>query len=201
LVDLNNDDALDLVLGAAGLGTDSVVLWNPGNGAFGDDLTVLPTADDYPITTDILPFDMNNDGLLDLVIARTTDTYEGSIYQVLINYLNNSFVVDAADRFVDHNLENNWIMRMEKLDLDLDGDQDLVSLYDLAESARTEESIWINDGDGYFSLLRLPEHLRGTMIPIDVDNDGDKDFLVLTVDYFGSDDQIQRWKTLINTTN
>jgi hypothetical protein len=202
LVDLNNNQSLDLVLGAAGSGAESIVLWNPGNGSYGDDLTVLPTDDAYPITTDILPFEMNNDGLLDLVIARTTEDpfYEGRSYQVLLNDGNNSFLADTEERFIFRNHSSQWIMRMEQIDIDLDGDQDIISLYDLAESARTKESIWLNDGDGKFSLLDLPEKLRGTMIPIDVDNDGDSDFLVLTVDYFGDEEQIQRWTTVINNT-
>lgn len=90
-------------------------------------------------------------------------------------------------------------MRMEKIDIDLDGDLDLVMLYDLADSKNTQ-LIWINNGEGIFHLLPLPQEMRGTMIPIDVDGDGDKDFLVLNVSFFGNNDQMQRWHVLMNTT-
>ena len=192
---------LDLVLGAGNSDSDSLVLWNTVNGIFGGDVSILPSSDDYPITTDILPFDLNSDGLMDLILARTAETpfYSGSYYQGLINDGNKAFIEDPEIRFPDHNLKTNWVMRIEKIDLDLDGDQDLVSLYDLAESSKTE-LIWINDGEGVFSLLDLPEWIRGTMIPIDVDNDGDQDFLVLTVESFGNDDQVQKWSTVINNT-
>ena len=201
LVDLNHDNTLDLVLGAGNSDSDSVVLWNSGDGIFGSDVSILPSNDGYPITTDILPFDLNNDGIMDLIITRTSESpfYAGSYYQGLINDGNKTFVEDQELRFPDHNLSTNWVMRLEKMDLDLDGDQDLITLYDLAESNKTE-LIWINDGDGVFSLLILPESIRGTMIPIDVENDGDKDFLVLTVQSFGNDEQVQQWSTVINNT-
>jgi len=201
LVDLNHDNTLDLVLGAGNSDSDSVVLWNSGDGIFGSDVSILPSNDGYPITTDILPFDLNSDGIMDLIITRTSESpfYAGSYYQGLINDGNKAFVEDQELRFPDHNLSTNWVMRLEKIDLDLDGDQDLITLYDLAESNKTE-LIWINDGDGVFSLLILPESIRGTMIPIDVENDGDKDFLVLTVQSFGNVGQVQRWSTVINNT-
>jgi len=60
--------------------------------------------------------------------------------------------------------------------------------------------LWLNNGEGIFELLPLEEEMRGTMIPIDVDADGDKDLLVVVVPFFGNQNQVQRWQILINNT-
>jgi hypothetical protein len=77
---------------------------------------------------------------------------------------------------------------------------DLVTLYDLAGPGETHP-IWMNDGSGVFSQINLPAvSASGTMIPIDVDADGDLDFLALSVYAFGNPEQIQRWTVVLNQT-
>jgi hypothetical protein len=202
LVDLDNDGLLDLVLGEDGSRSISIVLWNQGDGVFRSAPTELPSADPYFIVADIISMDLNNDGYQDLLLSTTKESpvYEGSYLQVLINNKNKEFSDETPTHFPSQNLGHKWAYRIEKVDLDLDGDFDLVALYDLAESGYTQ-LIWINDGDGVFSILPLSDpNTRGTMIPIDVDADGDMDFMVLTVPFFGNNEQVQRWTTVLNNT-
>ncbi len=201
LVDLDNDGFLDLVLGEIGSSSTSIVLWNQGNGVFHNAPTELPSADPYFIVADIISIDLNNDGYQDLILSTTKESpvYEGSYLQVLINNKNKEFFDETPKHFPSQYPRHKWAYRIEKVDLDLDGDLDLIALYDLAESGNTQ-LIWINDGDGVFSILPLNPNTRGTMIPIDVDADGDMDFLVLNVPFFGNNDQIQRWTIVINNT-
>lgn len=201
LVDLNNDGFLDLVLGEDSSNSKSVISWNRGDGTFSSAFTELPAATPYSIVVDIIALDLNNDGYQDLILSSTKASpfYEGNYLQVLINHNGEEFVEEPLNRFPDQNTQGNWIMRMEKIDIDLDGDLDLVTLYDLPDSNKTQ-LIWLNNGEGIFHLLPLPQEMRGTMIPIDVDADGDKDFLVLNVPFFGNTNQMHRWHVLINNT-
>ncbi|MBT3240552.1 MAG: VCBS repeat-containing protein [Chloroflexi bacterium] len=201
LVDLNNDDYLDLVLGGDSSSSISAVFWNRGDGSFSSEYTELPSADPFFIVADILALDLDNDGFQDLILSLTKEKpfYEGSFLHVLMNREGEEFVESPTKNFLDRNTAGKWVMRMEKTDIDLDGDIDLVMLYDLPDSNYTQ-LLWLNNGEGIFELLPLEEEMRGTMIPIDVDADGDKDLLVVVVPFFGNQNQVQRWQILINNT-
>jgi hypothetical protein len=200
LIDLDNDGFLDLVLGAINSDSTSMVLWNRGDGIFDPAATVLPSADPFFIVVDISPIDLNNDGFQDLVLSATREhpLYEGQYLQALVNDGNGNFADETPAHFPSQDTQAGWSYRIESLDLDLDGDLDLVTLYDAPRDALP---IWLNDGDGIFSQLHaISEGARGTMIPIDIDLDGDMDFLSLRIDNFGNPDQIQRWTTVLNNT-
>jgi len=201
LVDLDNDGFLDLVLGEDGSRSKSVVLWNDGNGKLDPRPTVLPSADPFFIVVDVLPMDLNNDGFQDLVLSATRENpfYEGQYLQVLVNQQTRAFADETPRHFPSQDTRAQWSIRLQSADIDLDGDLDLVTLYDSGPS--DAEPIWLNDGEGVLSQLRtLPQGARGTMVPIDADADGDMDFLSLQTDFFGTQYQTQRWTTVINNS-
>jgi hypothetical protein len=202
LVDLDNDGSLDLVLGADSSGENSVILWNDRQGRFGSAPTLLPSPDPYSIVVDILPLDLNRDGYQDLVFSATKENpfYEGQYLQALVNDTDGRFADATSSHFPSQDGRAKWAFRVEAGDLDLDGDMDLVTLYDLAGPGETHP-IWLNDGSGVFSQINLPAvSASGTMVPIDVDADGDLDFLSLSVSAFGNPEQIQRWTVVLNQT-
>lgn len=202
LVDLDNDGSLDLVLGADSSSAISLILWNDGKGRFKNAPTMLPSPDPFFIVVDILPLDLNSDGYQDLVISSTKEypAYEGQYLQALVSQTDGSFADETPSHFPSQDTRAKWSFRVEGADLDLDGDTDLVTLYDLA-GPNEDHPIWLNDGSGVFSNTNTaPLSPPGTMIPIDVDADGDIDFLALSVYAFGNSEQVQRWTVVVNHT-
>ena len=202
LVDLDNDGSLDLVLGADSSRSMSLILWNDGQGRFKTAPTMLPSPDPYFIVVDIMPLDLNSDGYQDLVFSATKEypVYEGQYLQALVNGTDGSFADETPSHFPSQDTRAKWSFRVEGADLDLDGDTDLVTLYDLAGPSENHP-IWLNDGSGVFSETNpLAQPAPGTMIPIDVDADGDVDFLALSVNAFGNPEQTQSWYTVFNHT-
>ena len=202
LVDLDNDGSLDLVLGADSSSAISLILWNDGKGRFKNAPTMLPSPDPFFIVVDILPLDLNSDGYQDLVFSSTKESpaYEGQYLQALVSQTDGSFADETPSHFPSQDTRAKWSFRVEGADLDLDGDTDLVTLYDLA-GPNEDHPIWLNDGSGVFSNTNTaPLSPPGTMIPIDVDADGDIDFLALSVYAFGNSEQVQRWTVVVNHT-
>jgi hypothetical protein len=202
LVDLDNDGYLDLVLGGSGSNSASLVLWNRGNGSFNPVPTRLPAEKDFVIIVDIAPIELNGDGDIDLVLSTTRESpfYSGRYFQVVINNGDHDFADGTAVHIPEQNTLGDWVFRLEVIDLNLDGAFDLIALCDSANPDRSE-SIWLNDGNGVLSLYKLRDKsMNGTMIPLDFDNDGDKDFLVLAVLYSGTEHQVQQWTSAINNT-
>jgi hypothetical protein len=173
-VDIDNDRDLDLIV--ANEHEPNILLLNDGKGRFTD-----ATADRFPHTyhdsEEIAVADFDQDGDLDIVFVSEDDaTHEF--------YLNTGkgFFKDESHRIPLKSKANAVLA----LDLDKDGDQDL-----LIGNAGAEVAL-INDGKGFFkdeSGSRLPQNNDTTqdLEAGDIDGDGDLDIVL------GNEDDNKLW--------
>lgn len=149
-------------------------------------------------TTDIDIADIDGDGVLDLLLTEATvdDSFWHGIYHQLL-------LGDGAGGYVDASATHLWDQGypdMERMafytssylvDLDLDGDLDLVAqtrdpLYENAGEEKWRMVLALNSGGGHFQPVDprslADEAYRGRFIvPIDTDNDGDMDLVGLSL--------------------
>jgi VCBS repeat protein len=116
--------------------------------------------------------DIDNDGDLDLLVAKTSD----EPYGVFRNQGDGTF----ADESLVHPFRNMRGYNILLEDLDLDGDLDAVFMANSRESHRT----YYNDGTGHFTEVKgfgydvVGKDLRCAGFA-DLDQDGDRDFIVV----------------------
>jgi FG-GAP-like repeat len=173
-VDIDKDRDLDLII--ANEHEPNILLLNDGKGKFTDATAErLPHA--YHDSEEIAVSDFDGDGDLDIVFASEDD----GVHEF---YLNNGkgFFKDASDRIPITSHANAVLA----IDLDQDGDQDLIFGNAGAEIAL------INDGKGFFkdeSATRLPKHQDTTqdLDAGDIDGDGDLDLVL------GNEDGNKLW--------
>ena len=173
LIDLNNDDAPELLLLRCdqqpdNANTVSHILWNEGNGTFdGGTPTDLPTNrwDYYTFTNDADGIDLDGNGLVDLILTQSTRNgmWQGHFLQILMQTDPGVFVDQTASRMWNQGYrtpQNNiaFADETEVIDLDGDGDLDLVtrSLNPAMMSSNLDDAIAqiaINIGNGVFRPL------------------------------------------------
>lgn len=184
-VDVNNDTFLDLVLGDAGDDIsneyslpDSIVLLNDGKGR----LTMLRNAiPPKPSPTwsglDIVAADLNADGFQDIIIVYTNN-YQGRYFQVLINNQDGTFRDETSLRLPQSNYEHSaYVYRLDLLDIDKDGDLDLIARP--WDGLDPDPLLYSNDGDGFFSKEKLDVDLSWLYYSIlDIDGDSGVDFIL-----------------------
>jgi len=164
LIDVDNDNNLDLVVGGSEYpclsgGPPTEIFWGDGTGFYSDaNKTVLPPDCEWPAVLDIDAEDINHDGLRDLVITRTPADYSGFYFQVLIQTSRRVFADESLPRLI-HDLST-WIGNnagnvywMHLVDMNGDGAADLV-VDDVGRlQGRPNEGLgWANDGSGYFTF-------------------------------------------------
>lgn len=178
-VDVNNDGSADLILGDAGAygGQDSVVLLNDGRGYFRLLRDAMPPKrwHSTDVALDIQAADINGDGYQDLCMAFTKTSYEGRYIQVFINNRNGTFRDETASR-MPLQAENNdfWLKFLELIDLDYDGDADLVTW----PIAGEHPLFYLNTGGGYFNELPPVSGVSPMLwLFLDLDGDGRRDIL------------------------
>ncbi len=151
--------AVDLILGDAGDdlagGLDSVVLLNDGTGHFSLLSGAMPPKPFSPsdIALDILAADLNGDRYQDLVVAYTRGNYVGRYIQVLINYEDGSFRDETDARLPQSDTDDHYVCRVDWMDMDHDGDADLVAR--LWGESIHDPLVFLNDGDGRFHQASL----------------------------------------------
>jgi hypothetical protein len=194
--DVNNDDALDLILGDAGddianehSTADSEILLNDGTGVF----ALLPNAmppkavSSFDICHDIEPINLNDDAYIDLLIVYEgwegpDEGWQGSYIQALVNNKDGTFRNETLSRLESLDRQV-WIPSLELLDLDRDGDLDLLAMPWDADNP--DPQLFLNDGNGDFSWEPFDFGLQGGDLYftfLDLDGDGGHDML-LTLNY------------------
>ena len=148
--DVNNDTFPDLILGQGDPNRDSHVLLNDGTGHFSKMGTPLPPTLFAPNQQllDIKAADISGDGYLDLFLSDTRSTYSGRYIQILINNGDGTFRDETAARLPQSTNWDTWIRFLDVVDLDYDGDVDIVGHAMAGEG----HPFYLNDGRGHFSL-------------------------------------------------
>lgn len=127
-------------------------------------------------------FDVNSDGLLDILITYGSDTSNQYFVSFLINQGNFKFELDRSR--IRHFHDSQIIVSTKVIDANQDGYLDVYfqrkyrGWGDLLD-AFIDEAIYYNDGNGYFAndnLLGLPQ-IHGGLTAFDVDQDGVIDFI------------------------
>jgi hypothetical protein len=154
-VDVNNDSSPDLILGDAGDdldgGPDSLVLLNNGSGYFSylDDAIPAKPFALSDIVLDIDAMDIDSDGYLDLILVYTREEYIGRYIQLLINNQDGTFRDETALRLPQSDNNDPWIIRLDVIDIDGDGHEDIMA----APLGGEEPLFHLNNGDGTFRSL------------------------------------------------
>ncbi len=192
-VDVDGNGTPDLILGAdRQLGANAVLL-NDSSGHF-TWTEPLPAKPFGPtsVALDVAPVDLNADGKTDLVMTYTRGDpfYVGAYLQVVMNDGNNTFHDETALRLPQQPSGNDWVVRVQTIDLNHDGAIDLVAR--LNYGGRIS---YLNDGTGHFQLssdVRAP----GEHVFVDVNGDSFPD--AVTVEY-GSPTSDKLWVALAVT--
>ncbi len=177
LTDINGDGFLDLVSGFTDdAKTAGVTYLNDGKGNF------LPeTEAELPrslmkggFTTDIVSVDINRDGFNDLILATTAQNRQKM--QILINDGTGRFRDETKTR-IKQDGKGHWDQSIQAVDIDNDGDKDLVAQSDLG-TPTTQTMIWINSGGKFKPApASMLKDFQGTIIAMDFNKDGRMDFM------------------------
>ena len=171
--DINNDGYADLILGQGDIGRDSHVLLNDGTGHFTRVTNPLPTSFFAPQQgpVDIKAGDIDEDGLLDLLIVDTRNTNIGWYIQVLINNGDGTFRDETESRLPQSGYNSPWMWRVCLIDFNMDGHLDIVA-------CPTEGSkgplFYKNNGEGCFTKQSNIFNIEDTNLWtfLDINRDG-----------------------------
>ena len=182
--DVDNDGDIDVVVANAGQDKD-VLLINLGNGLFEDQSYRLQVMNSE-VSTDVEFADIDNDGDLDLGVAKSGFGGGGQC-RILINDGKGFFSEETTIRLPP------LLASTRDLDFgDVDGDGDvdtiMANVYVFGASVSRQNRILINNGYGYFTDETLKPDGTAYRFPIDnassrsvvlgdVDNDGDLDIV------------------------
>ena len=148
--DINKDGYPDLILGQGEVNKDSHVLLNDGTGHFARVSTPLPISFFAPQQqpVDIKAGDIDEDGLLDLFIVDTRNSYIGWYIQILINNGDGTFRDETISRLPQSGSNSPWIWRISLIDFNMDGHLDFIA-------SPTQGSdgplFYRNNGEGVFT--------------------------------------------------
>ncbi len=183
LTDLNDDGLAELIVGGSPsrgamnliVKPHALVFWNRA-GVFAEtDTTALPAPATYPNTHNELGFgriDVNHDGLQDLiVVSQQFETFRGGwTVQILVNHGNREFVDETADRVPEGEASGGiegvapttiglYAQRaLEILDFNHDDAPDFFVRFSpttLLPFTPGQPLVWINDGTGHFTTLKV----------------------------------------------
>ena len=166
--DFNGDGFDDIVVGWGHEASVSRIFFNSDSGFSVDTSTVLPESvyginNSLHMSTFSEDFDSDGDQDLIIVCSRYEPYYGGVHLQYLTNDGNGNFLDETSSRLIDPNDYPNtygerldWSNNFQVLDIDSDGDYDIVGNYSSTDHTKQEPIIFRNDGQGYFELIELP---------------------------------------------
>jgi hypothetical protein len=153
LKDVTGDGRVDLVAG----GGDSGVFIYPGLAVKPGQMAANFFAERLPlptgrfgtgtVTVDIQSHDINQDGLPDLLISQSSNSYQGRAVQLLLQGPQGQWRDETDQRLHNWDFSSEWITFIHLVDLNQDGHHDLLAS---GTSARGDV-VFINDGTGHFS--------------------------------------------------
>lgn len=173
LIDLNNNNSLDMILGAwdhnYGTIKNSIIYFNDGKGDFSQSKPHLLPISSVPdeIILDIHAINLNNDDLPDLVISITNggsfdEFYKLTYLQFLTNKGNGIFVDETAIRYPQSSQPlpiQSWAKYINVLDFNHDGHPDIAVEHNL-----NGLQILLNDGQGNFTqAVQMPAGIDPTV--------------------------------------
>ena len=181
LADLDGDALPELVAlgegfrGYYGIDAVSYVFWNRG-GAFREaHKTPLPSPAVYArhghIDLDAAALDADGDGLRDLVVVGTQlePFYDGWFVQLLVNRGDGTFADETSLRLQPHEQSSgnagvatdaSWARWVDVIDFNGDGAADFVIDTQGDVLRPNQPLIWLNDGSGRFSALKVHDFVR-----------------------------------------
>ena len=142
LIDINKDGYLDLIMGGHEFETNTRVYW--GNNTYTyNQKSIIPKVNGYGVITDIDVYDLDNDGVNELILNRAGGNgynqffYDGWYIQVL--KMDNQEFMDMTNRFIENNSVNhigrhNWVTWLRFQDYDNNGKMDLFSMVNGTQS-------------------------------------------------------------------
>lgn len=177
LTDINGDGFLDLVGGFTNdAKTAGITYLNDGKGNFlSEPEAELPRSlMREAFTTDILSVDVNRDGFNDLILAITAQNRQKM--QILINDRTGHFRDETKTR-IKQDGKGHWDQTIQAVDIDNDGDKDLVAQSDLGTPS-SQTMIWINSGGKFKPApASMLKDFQGTILAMDFNKDGRMDFI------------------------
>ena len=204
LADLDEDKCAELILGSEDhKDHNSYIVWNKCDGSGfveASEFIAIPHSGEFVKHTDTHNVDINGDNMEDVIIALTRDDYTGKYIQVLVNKGNRTFVDETASYFSKVVDSNTWIARLYTPDIDLDGDMDLILLIDSSTPSPYGEPhlVWENVSGEFIPVEDEDLVLSGSLVPIDVDSDGDIDLVSRVTDMIGDIDQVVSFTVIEN---
>jgi hypothetical protein len=147
LLNLNNDDRVDFLLMGRRIGiANSMSLIENNSTGFVDkgDLPEFRNGQAYSLTS---AGDVNNDGLVDIFVGATTTNSSGILTPLALLYINNGDGFTVGNKTVFDNLQNG---AADLVELDNDGDLDLIVSGTLNGPSDSKTALYINDGNTNF---------------------------------------------------
>jgi enediyne biosynthesis protein E4 len=217
--DIDNDDDMDLYV--LGTGEANILFENQGDGTFLDITTTAGVGGAGRHATGCSFGDIDNDGLLDVVVANTYDswdhripvftvgpTYEGMEHNYLFHNQGGNIFADVSATSGIENVSNmpggafTWAIAM--VDIDQDGDIDIVSADNQGGASQDPSQdrgwnrIFQNDGSGNFTDVTVAAGLDfvGGWMGLDFGDlncDGNMDFFSTNLGYLGLGQPSQWW--------
>jgi len=168
LRDFDGDDDLDMLTVHEDDGVHALLV-NNGSGIFSDMSALIPV---NSIANAAEVIDLNSDTRLDILLGNRGSNI------VLLQQADGSFANDTGNRPIGVETTQDLLL----LDIDGDGDQDLFV------ANETDNRLFVNDGNGFFTdetATRLPTGSGETREAdsADVDGDGDPDIIVANVNF------------------
>ncbi len=180
IIDVNGDGHADIILGKWDnqfSTATSQVLLNDGSGNFTKIAPIALPASRIgnEIILDIKAIDLNHDGRPDLMLSISNggkeNYYETAHIQLLINDGNGKFHDETDSRIapaVQAKFGAGWIMSLTRVDMDHDGNDDILVT---SASDAVASTLLMNKGDGTFNPT-FSSGPGGRTITLDADNDG-----------------------------